>query len=305
MPRSRSVSSSSSSSSKDGKRHKRKKSRKSGSSKKKRLDLLETEVSEIKQLVRELVQCQTDAAKANSTQQNSKQTDLKADEDNDSDTQNQDVLELSAVDEDIQELLGEPVKVAENGPDIHPEIATRWNAIAKKGLAKEDREKIRKKFIPPSNGCFGGPPLNMELNKAVNAFTRGRDEELFRIQKNMETSITGLGQLLSSFLDEKSELTRNDYIAMLSDSARFLVGTQYQVSAFRRKQIRLNIKDVKEAQAMVKISQDITKGTEKRPSQFMRDKPKEPAKPRGSTSSVQARSSLNFQRPLQTRTFRP
>ncbi|CAL8093046.1 unnamed protein product [Orchesella dallaii] len=149
----------------------------------------------------------------------------------------------------------------------------------------EERERIRKSFCIPPNCVIGAPALNPEL-KTVNGFTKNRDEEIRRIQGNIATAITGLGQLLTSVVDESKQMDRSQLIAQLSDTGRFLTGTQYQISLFRRKEIKSTIRDssmievlnaspiypdlfgsdltakFKQATSLNKVGHDITKGRE-------------------------------------------
>ncbi|CAL8109881.1 unnamed protein product [Orchesella dallaii] len=133
-----------------------------------------------------------------------------------------DCLEVSVLDEDNQKLLGDAaVLVNEKGTPIYPGVAT---------------------FKAPGNRTVGGPLLNPALTKATNGFTKNRDEELCRIQANIGTVIAGLGYTLSTLLDDSKSIDKADIIANLSDSARFLCGTQYQISLLRRREVKANVK---------------------------------------------------------------
>jgi len=237
----------------------------------------------------------------------------------DEQSQNDTGLEVIILDDEVKKLLGDSVSGdGEMGPPFHPEIAKRWESIAKQGVLKEDRERIRKKFCPPPNCTIVAPALNPEL-KTVNGFTKARDEEMRRIQGNIATAITGLGQTLTSVLDDSKPLDRNELIALLSDTGRFLTGTQYQMSLFRRKEVKSTIREpsmleilsssqiypdlfgaelttkVKQATSLTKVGQDITKANEKsatRPAKFQPQR-----KTEGRQPFQQFKSSLNSNRP--------
>ncbi|CAL8116148.1 unnamed protein product [Orchesella dallaii] len=309
---------SSSSSSSDESRRRKREKRKSKSSKRQRLEKLESKLSELTDLVKASLPMVTrDTLRSDLNSFN------EAEKEKGTDEANYD-LQLHVLDEEVMQLLGEPVKHANKGPAVHTELKTRWESIAKSGMPKADRDTIREKYKPPKNCNVGAPLLNAELSKAVNAYTKSRDDELFRVQNDIETSISVMGQLLTSFLDDQRELSRHEIIAQLSDCARFLVGTQLQVSSFRRRQIRPNIKDttthdmlqdisiypqlfgedlalkVKQAHSVAKVSLDMTNGPEKRQSGFLVRDNKEKDQPftkLGNYGKV-SRETLNSRRPF-------
>ncbi|CAL8092694.1 unnamed protein product [Orchesella dallaii] len=234
------------------------------------------------------------------------------------------VLEINAPNEELIKLLGlDPGSVQKTGDSFRPEVASRWQEIAKSGLQKDERSRIKAVFKPPPNCEFGAPTLNPELSRSILPVVKNRDEEISRVQGNVQVSISGLGNLLSGLLDDDLKLERNDLISKISDAGRFLVGTQYSLSLLRRRLIRENIKDismkevlsetsvyphlfgsdlgtkVKEIHAVTKMGIDITKpsGSGIKPvtsSTFKR-------KATGSDGNPSVKRHLNSYRPLPSR----
>lgn len=251
----------------------------------------------------------------------------------DHDSKHGDDIELYVLDDELKQLLGEePSSSAQKGSDFHSEIASRWSSIAKLGMSKEERDRIRSNFKPPKNCEFSGPALNNELTKAVNPFTRNRDDDIRRIQNNIEVVISGLGETLSTLLSDNTPVDRKDLVRKLSDCGRFLVGTQYQLSLCRRKQVRASVRDnsmqellqdspiypslfgedlstkVKQMQSLTKLSHEIAKA----PSTAQSTKPMKSAITRPARSDTartapvnrttsSSRGSLNSRRPLSYR----
>ncbi|CAL8149415.1 unnamed protein product [Orchesella dallaii] len=106
-----------------------------------------------------------------------------------------DVLEISVLDEDTKKLLGDDPNKPAHGPKLHDEVASRWSAIVKSGLHKDEREKIKIAYLPPPNCSYGGPKLNPELRQAIPTVCRDTDDDLRRIQDHLEICANVLGQL--------------------------------------------------------------------------------------------------------------
>ncbi|OXA45296.1 putative enzymatic polyprotein [Folsomia candida] len=145
---------------------------------------------------------------------------------------------------DTSSLLGDlPKPVAKMGPSLHPQITERWNAIAKSGLSKEERDKLLDKYPIPERMIIAGAKINPELTSAIPDVVKIKDDSLRRIQDHIATASAAIGNVLGSILDDKMEITRHDLISKISDAGRYLLGTQYALSTYRRKQVAANIKD--------------------------------------------------------------
>jgi len=154
-----------------------------------------------------------------------------------------DVLVTTVLDQETAALLGDQHSVdTPKGPKLHPELVSRWDVIAMKGLPKEERDAIKQRAPLPANSNYFGPATNPELKKVVSTYTRDKDDELRRVQDNVSVCITGLGNIINSLLEDK-EINKKELIKNLSDTGRYLVGTQYSLSLIRRKNIRANVKE--------------------------------------------------------------
>ncbi|OXA40675.1 putative enzymatic polyprotein [Folsomia candida] len=148
-----------------------------------------------------------------------------------------DVLILNVLDTETTALLGDlPKPVAKMGAKLHPQITERWNAIAKTGLSKEERDKLLDKYPIPEGLIISGAKINPELTSATPDVVKLKDDSLRRIQDHIATASAAIGNVLGSILDDKTELTRHDLISKISDAGRYLLGTQYALSTYRRKQ---------------------------------------------------------------------
>ncbi|CAL8111059.1 unnamed protein product [Orchesella dallaii] len=231
-----------------------------------------------------------------------------------------DALIINAPEDPLIKLLGaDPGSSQKHGENFHQHLATRWQEIAKTGLPKDERDKIKSKLKPPPNCEFGAPILNAELAKAVIPIVRSRDDELSRVQSNLQISIAGMGHLLSTLLNDKEPIQREKLISDISDTGRFLTGTQYSLSLLRRRIIKDNVKDVaikellhetpiypnlfeadisqkiKQMQSLTKVGNDITKPSGTLPRLDPRTPFKKSDSLRTPTSSKQT---LNSFRPL-------
>lgn len=199
-------------------------------------------------------------------------------------TNSQEILVIDVPNESLLKLLGaDPGLSNKTGAALHSGVASRWHEIAKSGLPKEERDAIKMKFKPPPNCEFGPPVINPELAKAVLPIVRSRDDELSRVQTNLQVSISALGSVVSGLLNDKEPLNRENLISNINDAGRFLVGTQYSVSLLRRRIIKDNVKDssikellhetpiypnlfeadlsqkIKQMQTLTRVGNDITK----------------------------------------------
>ena len=148
-------------------------------------------------------------------------------------------------DSELTELLGkDPLLEGKKGKNLPDPLAVRWNAILQKGLVKTDRDSIKLENPVPGNCNFEAPKLNPELKQVVNSFTKERDDTLARVYDNLAVPATIIGNLISSLMCEHTKIDKRNLITQLSDAGRFLTGTMYSVSSFRRKQIIANIPDL-------------------------------------------------------------
>ena len=157
---------------------------------------------------------------------------------------NDDVLEVSVLDSETKQLLGdEPGNDNPQGDPLQSDLASRWNAIAKYGLKKEETETIRENHPIAINAVFNAPKLNPELKPVVNTFTKERDEDLKKVQDGIAVTATILGKFMTQVLTNNQPADKKSIIQKLSECGRSLIRNQYILSVIRRKNIRSNVRN--------------------------------------------------------------
>lgn len=73
--------------------------------------------------------------------------------------------------------MGEdPTQNKEYSEEIHTHLAARWNQTLAKGIKKEQRSDLSKKYLPPAICKYLKPPkLNKEIKAAVQDSSLKRD----------------------------------------------------------------------------------------------------------------------------------
>jgi len=146
------------------------------------------------------------------------------------------VLELSPqIDPDLLEILGElpPEKILE-GKNIHPEVATRWEHIIRKGLDLQSSADIITKY-PPAGNCkpLKVPKLNAEIDLLLSDSLRKRDECYANLQLQLTSGISAFGQVLSSAVSNNGNLSAEDMKTM-NDAGKIFVNIHHNISEVRK-----------------------------------------------------------------------
>ncbi|XP_063530073.1 uncharacterized protein LOC134741287 [Cydia strobilella] len=117
--------------------------------------------------------------------------------------------------------LGESTDdIPEFGKPIHDSLASLWLPLLKKGLPKENKEKLLKSYLVPENcKLLQSPKLNAEISAAVSEIVRGRDKKLSGFQQQLGAGITALNKGMEILLncDNKAQA-----LTHFSDSCRIL-----------------------------------------------------------------------------------
>lgn len=237
--------------------------------------------------------------------------------------QTDDILIVDVLDTETAALLGDmPGSTAPKGPSFHPEISGRWNAIAKSGLSKEERDKITNKHPVAEGLIIEGAKLNPELVSAIPEYIKVKDDSLRRIQDHVATAATALGAAMNFLATEKCETSRLHILAQLSDAGRYLMGTQYALSLFRRKQVTGYVKDtimtrilaesevypylfgsdlstqVKNAKSLTKVGHDIANKSQTETKSVRISTGRTPPASDKKTTYARKSAPLNYYRPL-------
>ncbi|XP_045447501.1 uncharacterized protein LOC123655791 [Melitaea cinxia] len=139
--------------------------------------------------------------------------------------------EEEQLEENVLEILGVAPQTEAKGENLHKQIVERWAVIVKKGLDKEEKEKIQIENPPFTNFSEMTPPkLNPEVNAAVNDVARKRDQIIFKRQQQVSTALSCLGSALQlSMKDQKLEA-----IKKLNDASRLLCDSLFMDTRGRR-----------------------------------------------------------------------
>lgn len=130
-------------------------------------------------------------------------------------------------------LLGDAPEEVKYGPDLLPQLCSRWQGIIKKGLDKDEKSKIIKKYPPPENfKILDAPKLNAEAQAAAGESVIKRDKAIELKQKQVSCALTAIGLALNKVC--KSPSGNQDIISLLSDSARLLCDYHYNESSTRK-----------------------------------------------------------------------
>lgn len=137
------------------------------------------------------------------------------------------------LDEEILQLLGDAPKVdVELGPNIHTDIAARWQEILSKGLPREVKEKLLKEHVIPGNcPLLMAPLMNAEVKAALPDALVKKDGFLAERQKQLGIALAALAQATQLLITNGGSST---VIKAVSDACRILCDLHYIDTRSRR-----------------------------------------------------------------------
>lgn len=121
------------------------------------------------------------------------------------------------------------------GEDVHESLASLWTPLLKKGLDKEDKDRLMKEHLIPANcKLLQAPKLNAEISAAVSDIVRGRDKKLVIFQQQLGNGTAAINKAMDTLLK-----TNNKVLALkhLSDGCRLLSDLHYCLTKDRIKLI--------------------------------------------------------------------
>ncbi|KAI5633932.1 hypothetical protein NE865_13361 [Phthorimaea operculella] len=141
-----------------------------------------------------------------------------------------------SLDPDLLSALGAATSdTPEFGENIHASLANLWTPLLKKGLPKEDKDKLLKNYLVPGNcRLLQAPKLNAEISAAVAEVVRGRDKKLCTFQQQLGTGTSAINKAMNTLLTSDDKILALKY---LSDSCRILSDLHYCLSKDRIKLI--------------------------------------------------------------------
>lgn len=146
------------------------------------------------------------------------------------------------LDPEILSALGaKPEDDLEYGSQIHDNLSQLWLPLLKKGMAKEEKDKLLKNYLVPDNcRLLQAPKLNLEIAAAITESARGRDKKLASAQQQLGIGITAVNRALDSLIS-KEENCAMKAIKHLSDACRVLCDLHHTESQARIKLITPNL----------------------------------------------------------------
>ncbi|XP_073941143.1 uncharacterized protein [Choristoneura fumiferana] len=137
------------------------------------------------------------------------------------------------LDDAILQLLGDAPKTdVQLGPNVHKDIASRWQEILSNGLPKEVKEKLIKEYLIPGNCELLIPPiLNAEIKAALPETLVKRDALLTEKQKQLGIALAALAKATHSMVIKDDH---HKIIKAISDASRILCDTFFNETKTRR-----------------------------------------------------------------------
>ncbi|XP_061716564.1 uncharacterized protein LOC133533409 [Cydia pomonella] len=125
------------------------------------------------------------------------------------------------VEPELLMALGESTDdIPEFGKPIHDSLASLWLPVLKKGLLKENKEKLLKSYLIPENcKLLQSPKLNAEISAAVSEIVRGRDKKLSGFQQQLGAGVTAINKGMEILLNNGNKAQA---LTHFSDSCRIL-----------------------------------------------------------------------------------
>lgn len=147
-----------------------------------------------------------------------------------------DVITDASLDPEVLSALGAVTSdTPEFGENIHTSLSNLWTPLLKKGLPKEDKEKLSKTYLVPGNcRLLQAPRLNAEISAAVSELVRGRDKKLYFFQQQLGTGTSAINKAMNTLLTTDDKISALKY---LSDSCRILSDLHFILSKDRIKLI--------------------------------------------------------------------
>lgn len=140
------------------------------------------------------------------------------------------------LDPDLLSALGESTSDApEYGDGIHENLSKLWLPLLKKGMPKENKDKILRDYLIPENcKLLQAPKLNAEISAAVPDMVRNRDKTVAASQQQLGLGITAVNRGLDILLKSDNKIQAMKH---LSNGCRLLCDSHSLMSKNRVKLI--------------------------------------------------------------------
>lgn len=140
------------------------------------------------------------------------------------------------LDPEVLSALGEATEQGPTwGDEVHNNLSQLWQPLLKKGMTKENKDKILKQYLIPSNcTLLQAPKLNIEISAAIVEMIRLRDKKVETNQQQLGLGITAISRAMTSLLTTDNKI---EAIKTLSDGCRILCDLHHVQSQARIKMI--------------------------------------------------------------------
>lgn len=151
---------------------------------------------------------------------------------------------VEKIDKELLDLLGEDPSVGKEGNPILDDLASRWKTILSKGLSKETKVELMKKYPTPKNcQATKAPALNQHIKAAMKGVYVKKDNFQVLAQNQLGAGLNAFGQAFTEILKQQDEKTERgeqrsqeekDLILALADAGKILTDLHHSMSLSRR-----------------------------------------------------------------------
>ncbi|PZC74186.1 hypothetical protein B5X24_HaOG208212 [Helicoverpa armigera] len=140
------------------------------------------------------------------------------------------------LDPDLLSALGESTSdVPDYGESIHSNLSQLWQPLLKKGMPKENKDKLLKEYLVPDNcRLLQAPKLNAEISAAVPDMVRNRDKTLIASQQQLGAGITAINRGMDVLLKNDNKVQAMKHF---SNGCRLLCDSHFLATQARVKLI--------------------------------------------------------------------
>lgn len=124
------------------------------------------------------------------------------------------------------------------GKNIHDSLSNLWTPILKKGISKEEKDKLFKDYLIPENcKLLQAPTLNPEISAAISEMVRGRDKKHLGYQQQLGCGTAAVNRAMDIMLQSESNPTIIGALKHMSDACRILSDLHHDLTLNRTKLI--------------------------------------------------------------------
>ncbi|GAB0090872.1 hypothetical protein DMENIID0001_056410 [Sergentomyia squamirostris] len=148
-----------------------------------------------------------------------------------------------ALPEDILNVLGKRLyEDRASAPEVHADLAIRWNEILEKGIPSEFIHDILKKYPPPKNcALFEPPKLNPVVKAIMSEQVVARDDRIALRQGKISAALSAISNALTTVFATKNIPEWKTLAENLSDASKIMTDLQHDETVIRRTLILANV----------------------------------------------------------------